>query len=96
MISFESVFAELIKAAPIAVAMLAIVLAFLRYLSRHDEALENISNRCHEIQDRSTVALIENAEALGKNAEVQTKCTSALDRVNITLIRLNGEQHPNA
>ncbi len=82
---------ELVKAVPVAMAMLGIVVIFLRYLTKRDETLKDISDRCHEVSDRSTDALLENAVQMGKNAVAHDKCGAALDRVNVTLVRMNGK-----
>ena len=79
----DAVLRGLLESAPSAAAMLVIVIAFLRYLGRRDDVLKEISAACHAVSDRSTDALVENARTAGE-------CASALDKVNTTLIRLNG------
>lgn len=79
----DAVLRGLLESAPSAAAMLVIVIAFLRYLGRRDDVLKEISAACHAVSDRSTEALVENARAAGE-------CASVLDKVNTTLIRLNG------
>ncbi len=79
----DAVISSLIQSSPAAAASLIIVIVFLRYLAKRDEMLKEISAACHAVSDRSTDALVENAKLTGE-------CASALDKVNVTLIRING------
>ncbi len=79
----ETVVPELVKALPVAAAMIVVVFAFLRYLGgerehrrKRDESLEAITDRC--------------IQALLKNAEAHGACAKVLEQVNTTLIRING------
>lgn len=70
-----------------------IVAAFLFYLFKRDKALSEISTKCHEVSDRSTDAVVENAKMLGKVEGSNAALRVTLGKVEIALLRMNGRTH---
>lgn len=69
-----------------------IVAVFLIYLNKRDKTLTTVSTNCHEVSDRSTAAVVENARMFGKVVESNAALRDTLGKVEVALVRMNGRR----
>lgn len=79
----DSIWLEIAREVPNLAVLTAIVVIFLRHMQKRDEMLRSIGQDCHEVQNRSIMAMERNTEQLGKTEKV-------LDEVKVMLVRQNG------
>ena len=64
--------------------------AFMQHLKERDALLLVVSTNCHEVSDRSTDAVTENARVFGRVDSTLAENNRMLSKVNTALIKLNG------
>jgi len=61
----DGLIAKIAEETPNLVALLIVVLAFIRYMKSRDTVITEVSGRCHETQDRATKVIEENTKVHG-------------------------------
>ena len=67
---------------PSAGAVVIVVLIFLKHMAGRDKVIREMARECHEVQERSTNALID-------NAKIQGECIGVIREVSQLLRRMN-------
>jgi hypothetical protein len=65
---------QIAERVPALLALVFLVVHFMRYQRHRDEVIREVSAECHKQQAEATKAMIENTEMLGRVAEVIRSC----------------------
>ena len=84
---------DLVGSMPGAVAVIVVVVFFLRHISsfsetiqkmleRHNAHLTEMQKSCHTVQSQATEAIRQNAQVIGENTEILRKTNDTLEKAN--------------
>ena len=70
----ERALLQIAERVPALLALVFLVVNFMRYQKHRDDVIKEVSDKCHEQQKSATEAMVKNTEMLGRVAETIRSC----------------------